>query len=140
MSYRFGAGGRRVVYSTDNELDLVLDNAAESLQDPSLPRRCPESLVEFVRGADLLVADGQYTDEEYPNHVNWGHSRATTLVDLAGQAGVKRVAVFHHDPMQADADVQRKVQACKARAARLGIDVDIFGAREGIEIKLPYER
>ena len=139
VSYRFEAGGRRVVYSTDNELDLVLENAAESLRDPALPRRCPPDLVEFVRGADVLVADGQYTDDEYPMRVNWGHSRATTLVDLAAQAGVKRVAVFHHDPMQADADVTRKVAACQARAERLGVAVDIFGAREGIEIKLPFD-
>jgi len=139
LSYRFEAGGRRVVYSTDNELDLVLENADEARDDPTVPRVCPESLVEFVRGADLLVADGQYTDAEYRQRINWGHSRATTLVDLAAQAGVKRVAVFHHDPMQADADVKRKIDACKARAARLGVSVDIFGAREGIEIKLPYD-
>ena len=96
--------------------------------------RYPRDLIEFIRGADLLIADGQYTDEEYRDQVNWGHSRATTLVDLAAAADVKRVAVFH-DPMQADADVERKVDACKARAARLGASLDIFGAREGIEIK-----
>ncbi len=138
LSFRFDAGGRRVVYSTDNELDLVLGNMAEAAADPDAPRQCPEDLVEFIRGADVLIADGQYTDHEYGTRVNWGHSRATTLVDLAAQAGVERVAVFHHDPMQADADVEKKIAACQARARRHGVRVDIFGAREGIEIKLPF--
>ena len=48
-------------------------------------------------GADLVIADGQYTDEEYPNKVNWGHARANTLVDVCLEAGVKNLAVTHHD-------------------------------------------
>jgi phosphoribosyl 1,2-cyclic phosphodiesterase len=137
-SFRFDAGGRRVVFATDNELDLVLENAEEAAADPEAPRICPPELVDFVRGADLLIADGQYTDLEYKSRVNWGHSRATTLVDLAAQANVRRVAVFHHDPMQVDADVERKIAACVSRANRMGVNVDIFAAREGFEIKLPF--
>ena len=46
------------------------------------------------------------------------------------------LAIFHHDPMQSDADVEAKIQACRARAERLGGgDLSVFGAREGIELR-----
>ncbi len=99
-------------------------------------RKIPESFVRFVADADLLIGDGQYTDEEYPNKIGWGHARATTLVDLAVQAGVKQLALFHHDPMHGDDSVDASVNACQARAWAHGSDLSVFGAREGLEIKL----
>ncbi|HCH66420.1 MAG TPA: hypothetical protein DFR83_26690 [Deltaproteobacteria bacterium] len=135
LSYRFRLGDRMVVYSTDNELDLLIENP-EDAHRPEVLRRLPEDLVSFVRGADLLIADGQYTDVEYPNRVNWGHSRASTCIDLALAAGVKQVAIFHHDPMQSDADVEAKIQGCRRRAALLqGSALSVFGAREGVELR-----
>ena len=136
LSYSFRHGGRHVVYSTDNELDLLIENPEDG-ERPGVLRVLPAELVAFVRGADLLIADGQYTDEEYPKHRHWGHSRASTVVDLAVAAGVKQVAVFHHDPMQSDADVDAKIEACRARAASLGATgLSIFGAREGVELRI----
>lgn len=135
LSYKFRLGERTVVYSTDNELDLLIENPEDESR-PDVLRKLPQDLVEFIRGADLLIADGQYTDAEYPSRVNWGHSRATTCVDLALAAGVDHLAIFHHDPMQSDADVEAKIQACRARAERLGGgDLSVFGAREGIELR-----
>jgi len=136
LSYRFTYGGRHVVYSTDNELDLVIQNP-EDADRPEVLRKLPSRLVDFISGADLLIADGQYTDAEYPKHVNWGHSRATTVVDLAVAAKVRQVAIFHHDPMQSDADVDAKIDACRERAAILGAhQLSVFGAREGVELRI----
>ena len=89
-----------------------------------------------MRGADLLIADAQYTDEEYPSKLGWGHARCTTTVDLAVQAGIKQLALFHHDPLHTDEDVDRKVETCRGRARMLGSDLLVFGAREGLELKL----
>jgi phosphoribosyl 1,2-cyclic phosphodiesterase len=136
LSYKFRLGSRSVVYSTDNELDLLIANP-EDASRPEVLRQLPADLIEFVRGADLLIADGQYTDAEYPNHVNWGHSRASTCVDLAVAAGVKQLAIFHHDPMQSDSDVDAKIETCRDRAARLGAErLSVFGAREGVELRI----
>jgi len=136
LSYRIQRGDHGVVYSTDNELDLVIENAEEA-KDPSVMRRLPDELVRFIHGADLLIADGQYTDETYPKHRGWGHSRATTVVDLAIAAKVGQVGIFHHDPMQSDAEVDAKINACRRRAAALGAPgLSIFGAREGIELRI----
>jgi phosphoribosyl 1,2-cyclic phosphodiesterase len=135
-AYSFEKDGIKVVFATDNEIDLALGDKEQALKEPDAPRKIPEELVEFVRGADLLVADGQYFDDEYPRKVGWGHPRATTVVDLAAAADVKQLAVFHHDPMHSDADVDRKISLCRERAERRTRNLVVFGAREGMEIKL----
>lgn len=89
-----------------------------------------------MRGADLLVADGQYLDEEYPTKIGWGHPRASTVVDLALQGNVKQLAIFHHDPMHADADVDRKIVSCRERALKASKELVVFGAREGLELRI----
>jgi phosphoribosyl 1,2-cyclic phosphodiesterase len=136
FAYSFSCRDRKVVYATDNEIDLDLANRQESLDNLQLPREVPAQLVEFCRGADLLIADGQYTDLEYPRKTGWGHSRATTLVDLAAAAGVHQLAVFHHDPLQSDQDVAEKIEACRQRTSLLSADLMVFGAREGVELRL----
>jgi phosphoribosyl 1,2-cyclic phosphodiesterase len=135
-AFSFEKEGRKAVYATDCELDLGILNKVETAADPSLLRRMPAELIDFVRDADLLIADGQYTDEEYPEKVGWGHPRCTTVVDLAIQAEARQVALFHHDPMQSDDDVERKVKACRKRARGHGVDLTLFAAREGVELKL----
>ena len=135
LAYSISHNGRKVVYSTDNELDMVLLNRDETLKDLSIPRRAPPDLLEFLSGADLVIADGQYTDEEYPNKINWGHARANTLVDVCLEAGVKNLAVTHHDPMHSDDVVDQKIQACRERVSRFQGGLTVFGAREGITLK-----
>ncbi len=135
-AYSFERDGFKVVYATDNEIDLVLEAPKDVESRIDVPRRVPEALRGFCAGADLLVADGQYLDSEYPTKVGWGHARATTVTDLAVQAGVKQLAIYHHDPMHSDDIVEQKVDACRKRAAAQGSDVVIFGAREGLELKL----
>jgi phosphoribosyl 1,2-cyclic phosphodiesterase len=136
FGFAFEHEGVKVVYATDNEIDLTFPDPDQVQKDLEPPRPVPEALVDFVRGADLLIADGQYTDEEYSEKIGWGHARATTLVDLAVRADVKQLAIFHHDPMQSDELVEAKVETCRARAERLGGRLQIFGAREGFELQI----
>jgi ribonuclease BN (tRNA processing enzyme) len=99
-------------------------------------RQIPEAFVNFVKGADLLIADGQYTEHEYARKVGWGHARANTVVDLAIQAGVKQCAIFHHDPMHSDAVIDQMIGEANQRVADQNSETTIFGAREGLTIKL----
>jgi ribonuclease BN (tRNA processing enzyme) len=89
-----------------------------------------------VQGTDLLIADAQYNDQEYVTKVGWGHPRATTVVDLAAQAGVRQLALTHHDPMHSDRDVDLMVLECQERAVSHGVELEVFGAREGITLKV----
>jgi phosphoribosyl 1,2-cyclic phosphodiesterase len=134
-AYAFEIGGRKIVYATDSELDFLLTNADECRNDPDALRRLPDSVVAFVEGADLLIADGQYTDDEYPKKLGWGHARANTVADLAHQAGVKQCAVFHHDPMHSDEQVDEKIRLANERLDARGSSTLLFGAREGLELK-----
>lgn len=135
-AYSFEKDGRKVVYATDSELDSWLSDPEEPTRDPDALRRLPARAVAFFEGADLMIADGQYTDEEYVERRGWGHARASTVVDLAVQAGVARCAIFHHDPMQTDDAVDHKIEAARRRAERHGSSTEVFGAREGLELKL----
>jgi ribonuclease BN (tRNA processing enzyme) len=136
FAFAFEHEGRKVVYSTDHEHDLLFPDRALPEKRPGALRPIPESLVEFARGADLLIADGQYTDAEYPKKVGWGHPRASSVVDFAVRAEVKQLALFHHDPMHSDAEVDTIVGLCNARAKAHGSKLIVFGAREGIELKI----
>ncbi len=135
-AYSFEKDGVKVVFATDNEIDLAMHDEAHVIADLDAPRKIPAALLEFVRGADLLVADGQYFDEEYTGKIGWGHPRASTVVDLALQGDVKQLAIFHHDPMHSDADVDRKIAFCKERALKGRRDLVVFGAREGLELRI----
>ena len=126
----------KVVYATDHELDLLLPDPKASVEDPALKRELPRALIEFIRDADLLISDAQYTDAEYPAKVGWGHPRATTAVDLAVAAGVKQLALYHHDPMHTDEDIESLVDVCRKRAEQAGASLVVFAAREGIELKV----
>jgi phosphoribosyl 1,2-cyclic phosphodiesterase len=136
FAYAFEKNGVKVVFATDNELDQLLEDKDLPIQSPDAQRVFPESLVKFCEGADLLIVDGQYTDIEYVTKVGWGHPRATTAVDLALAAHVKQVAIFHHDPMHSDADVDKMIALCRQRAAVVDKNLVVFGAREGLELRL----
>ena len=57
---------------------------------------------ELAREATLLLHDCQYTDEEYPNHVGWGHSSLGDTLAFARRTQPERLLLFHHDPMHTD--------------------------------------
>lgn len=136
LGFRVQHSDKSVVFATDSELDHLLLDPDIVQRSPDSLRQLPRDLVSAVEGADLLIADAQYVDGEYPKKRGWGHPRASTVVDFAAQAGVRQLALTHHDPMQSDRDIDLKVLACQARAAALGVDLEIFGAREGITLKL----
>jgi phosphoribosyl 1,2-cyclic phosphodiesterase len=130
LGFRFDTEDAAVLYATDIELDAV--TKAPRTEEAWMP---PKELLQAARGVDLLIGDSQYFDHEYEKKVGWGHPRATTLVDWAARSGAKQVALYHHDPMHSDKDVDLKVTVCQARAQQLGGTVEVFGAREGIELK-----
>ncbi len=136
MGFRVEHGDKSVVFATDSELDQQLIDPTIVTRDPEALRELPDELVQAVQGADLLIADAQYTDAEYPTKVGWGHPRATTVVDLAAQAGVRQLALTHHDPMHSDREVDLMVLECQERAAAHGVELEVFGAREGVTMKV----
>jgi len=87
-------------------------------------------LVELARGADLLVHDAQYTAEELQNRRGWGHSSFDQAMQVAEMAGVKRLALTHHDPEHDDDFLERIEKLCQERFR------DTVLARERMEIAI----
>ncbi len=84
--------GRKFVFATDNE------HPEKGLD---------ENLLWLSRDADILVYDAMFTPEEYeginePSHKGWGHSTFVAGIDLALEAGVEELVLFHHDPDKND--------------------------------------
>ena len=60
-------------------------------------------VVDFFRGADLLIHDAQYTDAEWKDgKLGWGHSSFEYSIETAYRAGVRRLILTHHDPERTD--------------------------------------
>jgi ribonuclease BN (tRNA processing enzyme) len=87
-------------------------------------------VLSLVRNADLMIYDCTFTDEEFPDHIGWGHSTWQQATRLANAAQVKRLAVFHHDPDHDDS-FMRQVETEAAKA-----HVGAFVAREGVVLSL----
>jgi len=137
LGYRFEADGAAFVYSVDHEPhapSLAVTASASSAAEPAHAE--DRRHVEFMTGADLIVHDTQYTAEEYPQKVGWGHSPAETAVDYAIAAGAKRLALFHYDPTRSDDAVDRVLELCKRRVAASGSALEVFASAEGLAIEL----
>ena len=131
LGYRLAGGngtGGALVYIPDNELDPA---AAYPV-----PPDWRERLLDFVQGADVLVHDAMYTSEEAAAHRGWGHSAAQAAVDLALEAGVRRLVLFHHRPDRSDAEVDELLTHCRARAAAGRGELEVIAAAEGQELTL----
>jgi len=87
--------------------------------------------VSFARDASLLVHDAMYTADEYERHRGWGHSRDEDVVDLALDAGVQRLVLFHHHPERTDTALSEQVTACQQRARDRGSRLEVRAATEG---------
>jgi len=133
MGYRVEADGVSVAYITDHEPYGVVEDGLRRGYIHGGDRR----LIEFVRGVDLLIQDAQYTPEEYAARRGWGHGSTDYVVDVACEADVRRLAMFHHEPTHSDDDIDRMLELCRSRARNAGSRVDIFGAAEGKTITFP---
>ncbi len=118
--YRIDCRGRSVAYVPDHQQprdDQVAD-----------------SVLELCGGVDLLIHDSQYTDEEFSCRSDWGHCTVEYAVSVAVRCGVRRLALFHHDPAHDDAIVDELVESAVSCASRFGVEV--FAAREGDTVEV----
>jgi phosphoribosyl 1,2-cyclic phosphodiesterase len=118
--YRVRGASQQVIYATDNEFDPEADPQAYA------------ELVDQVRGADLLIADGQYTLAEYPGKRGWGHGVLEYVTRLAEDANIQRLAITHHDPMRDD----NALTALERQTRKALPDRQVFFARDGLAVEV----
>ncbi|HUG36741.1 MAG TPA: response regulator, partial [Candidatus Limnocylindrales bacterium] len=137
LGYRLEVGGVALVYATDHEPHAPPGDAARGEAAHLEDQRHRE----FLAGADMVIHDSQYTLQEYPQKVGWGHSPAEYVADVAAAAGVRRLALYHHDPLRDDESLDRLVAVCQERVSAAGRSTEVFGAAEGQVIDLtPREK
>ena len=108
------------------------------LSDHQMPEdgcfRATDGARELCRDADLVIHDAQYTWDEFTQKRNWGHCTVDYAVWIAAEAGARRLALFHHDPSHDDSMLESLEAHAIACGRRVGVDV--FAAREGLEVRL----
>jgi diguanylate cyclase (GGDEF)-like protein len=129
IAYRLTSGGTTLAYTTDHEPFWRIPGG---ISDHPGDR----AHIAFLRGADLVIHDAQYSEDEYATKVGWGHSPVEYATDVALAAGARRLALFHHDPAHDDADLERLEARCRERAARAGGGLEVFAAAEGLELSI----
>lgn len=130
IGFRVTAGRKSVVYVSDNEPYRRVTRENEFTEKLDM------EIVEFARGADLFICEAQYTDEEYQHKRGWGHSSIGDALQLALMAGVKRLALFHHDPMHNDEFIDEVVGQCEKKIVERGANLVCFAAAEGLTVSL----
>ena len=113
--YRLEYEGKSFCYITDTE---------------HVPDKPEANILGLIEGADLVVYDATYTDDEFPAKVGWGHSTWQEGIRLCRAANVKSLAIFHHDPSHDDAVMQQIEADARANWNQA------FVAREGMKVNL----
>jgi phosphoribosyl 1,2-cyclic phosphodiesterase len=117
LGFRAEYKGKIFVYATDSEI----------LIDPEMEGYNEKNVGNLIQNADILVAEAQYTDEEYTKKIGWGHSSVDQVVKISSKFGVKNLFLIHHDPLRTDIQIDDMV----AHANRIaGKGLKVYGARE----------
>ncbi len=132
VGYRLEADGASMVYASDHEPHER--HAGEGHLEAG--ESGDAGHVEFIRDADLVIHDAQYTAAEFPAKIGWGHSTIEYAVDVAMAANVKKLALYHHDPNRGDDAVDQLISTARERVAAAGDDLSVVGAAEGSVIEL----
>ena len=130
IGYRIEAEGKSICFIPDDELEGTIYEVGPDWR---------QQLADFVRGADVLIHDSMYTDEEYPFRTGWGHSTFSQSLSLAEEGEVKKLLFFHHDPERTDSQLDEIVNRIRDEALARGCRVHMDAAAEGVDITLQGE-
>jgi phosphoribosyl 1,2-cyclic phosphodiesterase/DNA-binding response OmpR family regulator len=131
LGYRLESDGISLVYACDHEphsREYAMGTGKMGEQD----RRH----IDFIRGADLVIHDAQYTAKEYADKVGWGHTTVDCAIDMCQVAGVRRLALTHHDPLREDDGVDFVCQNKQKGLTDSEGLLEVFAAAEGMLIEV----
>ncbi len=144
LGYRFEHKGKVIctVYDSEPFQNIFSTDPMDPSYDETMAyegekaaRKENELLNSFLKDADLVIRDAQYTEEEYKaSKRGWGHTSMEDAIELSKKAGVKKLALFHHEPLYSDERLDElSEKLCKPDTSE---NMEVFFAREGMEIEL----
>jgi ribonuclease BN (tRNA processing enzyme) len=122
LGYRIEADGRSLAYLPDH-------------QAPLDRRTIPDAVLELCHDVDLLVHDGQYTEDEFAAKADWGHSTAAFAVHVAAESGARRLLLSHHDPSHTDREVDKILSLARRLPEAKRVE-DVSAAQESQSVDL----
>jgi phosphoribosyl 1,2-cyclic phosphodiesterase len=122
VGYRLDWNGISIAYLSDHQQPY----------DGSF--RASDGAIELISGADLVIHDSQYTQDEFAQKFNWGHCTVDYAVWIASHCKARRLALFHHDPTRSD-DAIDALGECAVKAGEL-MGLEVIVAREGLTVQL----
>jgi len=140
LGFKISYKDKNIVYLPDNEpfahFDPVkvfsernIDTANADIESICLSDQ-KKYFFDFIRSADVLIHDAQYTPEEYQSKAGWGHCSFTTVVKSALYGQVKHLVLFHHDPLRTDVQINEQVQSCAAMVRATNADLVVSAASQ----------
>ncbi len=121
LGFRIEVDGTSVAYLSDHQ------------QPDDL--RVPRGALELCDGADLVIHDSQYTDDEFAAKATWGHCTVDYAVRVAAESGAKTLALFHHDPTHRDDQVDAMLERAQGLPDAGRLDA-VVAAAEGLTLDL----
>lgn len=126
LGFRLEWGGHSLAYVSDHQ------------QPHDGSHELAEGVRELAEGVDLLIHDAQYLGNEFHQKRTWGHCTVDFALWVAERCRVRTLALFHHDPVRTDADLDELALEAVATGRRGGFDVMM--AAEGLVVDLATRR
>lgn len=143
--YRIKVNGKTVIYISDNECKFIeksvhqrraeFNEEEQTLYDDMIQEE-HQSELDLIKGADILIHDAQYTPEDYERKRGWGHSCYIDTINMAIDAGVKELYLYHHDPNYNDDAIDVIYQHAEKIIKEKNSSMKCHVAKEGLKVKL----
>ncbi len=132
VGYKIEIGGKKIAWVPDNEflLGYTGDPAALARDHPLV--RPFSKMIDFLADTDVVIHEAQYTNEEYPQKIRWGHSSVSNAAALMKFAAVRRWIITHHDPMHDDAFLESKLNLTRQILTHLDCPTQVSHGYDGM--------
>jgi phosphoribosyl 1,2-cyclic phosphodiesterase len=133
FGYRVECDGKSVFFTGDHEppYNIYAPDEEGFEEYQVFVDEKAQSIVQAMRGVDVLIADSSYTDAEYASKKGWGHGTFSTSMASARAAGAKVLFCTHHEPTRSDDALETVFAAALHSNAEHTAGMDIRLAREG---------
>jgi len=132
VGYKIDIDGRKIAWIPDNEFLLGYTGDPAPLKRDDRLVLPFNSMIDFVADADIVIHEAQYTNDEYPQKIRWGHSSVGNAATLMNLAEVPRWIVTHHDPMHDDVFLESKLNLTRQILEYIGCETRVSHGYDGM--------